>query len=43
MIYDFKKKADRVFKIARIREEVIVDDMWSHEKKHQKSMTAASL
>lgn len=37
--YDLEKKENRVFKISRIGDVVILDDPWSHEDKHMKSKT----
>lgn len=37
--YDIEKCENKVFKISRIREVVIVDDIWSHEGEHMKSKT----
>lgn len=37
--YDLEKKENRVFKISRIGNVVILDDPWSHEDKHMKSKT----
>ena len=37
--YDIEKCENRVFKISRIGEVVIIDDVWNHTEKHQKSLT----
>ncbi len=37
--YDLEKKENRVFKISRIGDVVILDDSWSHEDNHMKSKT----
>ena len=37
--YDIEKCENRVFKISRIGEVVIIDDIWNHTEKHQKSKT----
>ena len=37
--YDLEKQECRVFKISRIKSVVVLDDSWSNEGKHQKSMT----
>lgn len=37
--YDLEKNENRVFKISRIGDVVILDDPWSHEDKHMKSKT----
>lgn len=37
--YDLEKKENRVFKISRIGDVVILDDPWSYEDKHMKSKT----
>ena len=37
--YDIEKCENREFKISRIGEVVIIDDIWNHTEKHQKSIT----
>lgn len=37
--YDIEKCENRVFKISRIGEVVIIDDIWNHTERHQKSIT----
>ena len=37
--YDLEKKECRVFKISRISSVVILEDYWTNEDEHQKSMT----
>ena len=37
--YDIEKCENRVFKISRIGEVVIIDDVWNHTERHQKSIT----
>lgn len=37
--YDIEKCENRVFKISRISEVVIIDDIWNHTERHQKSIT----
>lgn len=37
--YDLEKQENRVFKISRIGNVVVLDDPWSNEGKHQKSKT----
>ena len=37
--YDIEKCENRVFKISRIGEVVIINDDWNHEDRHQKSKT----
>ena len=37
--YDIEKCENRVFKISRIGEVVIIDDIWNHTENHQKSKT----
>ena len=37
--YDIEKCENKVFKISRIGEVVIIDDVWNHTEKHQKSLT----
>lgn len=37
--YDIEKCENKVFKISRIGEVVIIDDVWNHAEKHQKSIT----
>ena len=37
--YDIEKCENGVFKISRIGEVVIIDDIWNHTEKHQKSKT----
>lgn len=37
--YDIEKCENKVFKISRIGEVVIIDDVWNHTERHQKSIT----
>lgn len=37
--YDLEKQENRVFKISRIGDVVVLDDPWSHEDKHMRSKT----
>lgn len=37
--YDLEKQENRVFKISRIGDVVVLDDPWSHEEKHMRSKT----
>lgn len=37
--YDIEKCENKVFKISRIGEVVIIDDIWNHTERHQKSIT----
>lgn len=37
--YDLEKKQNRVYKIARISEVVILEEPWEHESKHHKTAT----